>query len=303
LKAEQLRSEPSSTIVIPTFERHEVLVETIQRMLRLTPPPDEIVVVDQTASHPSAVQAELAELEARGAIVRLIRAAPSIPGAMNDGLLAASGRVVIFTDDDVVPESGFVAAHLAEHERHERCLVAGQVLQPGEAPRRLTGKEFAFYSTEPQCVREFVGCNFSIPRALMLELGGFDERFPAAAYRYEREVSDRARRSEVELRFAPKAALRHLRATRGGTRAWGDHLRTFRPSHSVGEYYYLLRSRAAPRRWREFLGRPVRAIATRHHLRRPWWIPATLVAETSGMLWALVLAARGPALLDRRKAA
>ena len=44
----------------------------------------------------------------------------------------------------------------------------------------------------------------------------------------------------------------------------------------------------------QFLGRPLRAISTRHHLRRPWWIPATLIAEFSGMAWSLALAARGP---------
>ena len=44
----------------------------------------------------------------------------------------------------------------------------------------------------------------------------------------------------------------------------------------------------------QFLGRPLRAISTRHHLRRPWGIPATLIAEFAGMVWALALAIRGP---------
>jgi len=44
----------------------------------------------------------------------------------------------------------------------------------------------------------------------------------------------------------------------------------------------------------QFLRRPWRAISTRHHLRRPWWIPTTLIAEFSGMAWALALALRGP---------
>ena len=56
-------------------------------------------------------------------------------------------------------------------------------------------------------------------------------------------------------------------------------------------------------RAREFFARPLRAVMTRHHLRRPWWIPVTLVAELSGMAWALLLYARGPRHCDATRAA
>jgi hypothetical protein len=75
---------------------------------------------------------------------------------------------------------------------------------------------------------------------------------------------------------------------------FGEHLRSFRPNHAVGAYYYFLRTWSGRKSIAGFLGRPLRAVSTRHHLRRPWWIPATLVAELSGMTWALVLAAQGP---------
>ena len=122
----------------------------------------------------------------------------------------------------------------------------------------------------------------------------YDENFVRVAYNFEREFSDRWRRCGGTIRFVPAAAIRHLKVASGGTRTFGDHLRTLLPAHTVGNYYYLLRSKDAPRRAKEFLGRPLRSISTRHHLRRPWWIPVTLVAELSGMAWALMLNARGP---------
>jgi hypothetical protein len=91
-----------------------------------------------------------------------------------------------------------------------------------------------------------------------------------------------------------------LKVERGGTRSFGHHLTTVRPGHAVGEYYYLLRSAPMPAKLKGMLARPLRAVATRHHLRRPWWIPVTLVAELAGMGWALWLAARGPRLIGRR---
>jgi hypothetical protein len=93
--------------------------------------------------------------------------------------------------------------------------------------------------------------------------------------------------------------LRHLKAPDGGTRVYGDHLRTVRPSHAVGEYYYILR-RCRARAWlRPLFRRVVTAVGTRHHLRHPWWIPVTITAEALGFFWALGLALRGPRYLKQ----
>ena len=83
--------------------------------------------------------------------------------------------------------------------------------------------------------------------------------------------------------YEPAACLHHLRVSDGGTRVFGDHLRSFSPNHSVGAYYFTLRTWSGWQSVIRFFGRPLKAIATRHHLRQPWWIPATLVAELSGM--------------------
>ena len=147
---------------------------------------------------------------------------------------------------------------------------------------------------EAREIDEFMGGNFSVHRRDAIDAGGFDENFVRVAYNFEREFAERWSARGGTIRFVPEAAIRHLKESSGGTRSYGDHLRTHRPAHSVGNYYYLLRSPRAAGRLREFLSRPLRAVATRHHLRRPWWIPVTLVAELSGMAWALLLNARGP---------
>jgi hypothetical protein len=89
----------------------------------------------------------------------------------------------------------------------------------------------------------------------------------------------------------------HLALPTGGTRAHGHHLRTLLPRHSVGAYYFLMKTRQPGWR-RQVLWRPIRAVRTRHHLRRPWWIPATLVAELRGFLLARRLLRNGERLID-----
>jgi glycosyltransferase involved in cell wall biosynthesis len=294
-----MNSSNSLTVVMPTYRRETVLLEAIRRLLALTPPPAEIVVVDQTEQHASATAEALTAWDAQGCIRWLRRAAPSIPEAMNAGLLAARQEVVLFLDDDIRPDCDLVGAHLAAHGHND--LIAGQVLQPREEPEPLAaGEGFRFNSTAPTAIGEFMGGNFSIKREVALALGGFDENFIGAAYRFEAEFAHRYTQKHGPIRFEPAACIHHLQVPSGGTRAHGHHLRTLKPAHSVGEYYYLLRVRP-PGWWMRILRRPLRAIRTRHHLRQPWWIPLTLLAEGRGFARAAMLAVQGPKYIGRNQ--
>ena len=143
-----------------------------------------------------------------------------------------------------------------------------------------------------------MGGNFSVCRDTALLLGGFDEQFVRVAYNFEAEFAYRIRYRGYRIYYEPAALIHHLRVAGGGTRTFGDHLRSHRPNHAVGAYYFILRTWSGWQSLVRFCCRPLRAIATRHHASRPWWIPATLVAELSGMGWALLLAAQGPRYLS-----
>jgi GT2 family glycosyltransferase len=294
-----MKSAPASiSIVVPTYRREKVLLDTIDYLVRLDPGAVEILIVDQTEKHSSETASALGELANTGQVRWLRLTEPSIPHAMNAGLQEARNAIVLFLDDDLVPGRGLIAAHAHAHfEGHS--IVAGQVLQPGETPisNGENAREFSFRSNRGQFITEVMGGNFSVKRELALKLGGFDENFVHVAYRFEAEFAERALAAGEKIWFEPEASIRHLKAGSGGTRAYGHHLRSIRPSHSVGAYYYLLRTRETPNRLAKIFARPVRAIRTRHHLAHPWWIPPTLIAEAAGFLWAVALALRGPRLI------
>lgn len=284
------------TVVIPTYQRDRVLVDTIGHIANLEPSPSEIIIVDQTAEHEPETNEALSIMAEKKQIRWIRLPKPSITHAMNVGLLEARHDVVLFLDDDIIPTKELIEAHLRAHaEGHN--VAAGQVLQPGEEAVPHEELNFRFCSNRKQSVTEFIGCNFSVKRNLALGLGGFDENFVQVAYRFELEFSDRVLAAGENILFEPAASIRHLKAARGGTRSYGEHLTTIRPGHSVGAYYYLLRSDLVQHRLRRIVNRPLRAIGTRHHLRRPWWIPVTLVAEILGLCWAVSLYLRGPRLL------
>ena len=289
------------SVVIPTYGRESVLLDAIDGLGACDPPPSEILVVDQTEHHQAATTAGLDAREARGAIRRIRLAKPSIPEAMNRGLREARGPVVLFVDDDIVPCRGLVGAHAEAHRSTAGTgpvIVVGQVLQPWHAaPVPCRGTDFGFHSSIPQETEEFVGANFSLRRDAAMALGGFDENFVRAAYRFEAEFAHRFRGAGGRIRFDPAASIRHLRAAGGGTRSYGDHLRTARAGHSVGAYYCLFRT-VGPGRWiLPAFRRAFGAVRTRHHARRPWWIPITFVAEAAGFFWACALHLKGARLL------
>lgn len=283
------------SVAIPTYGRDEVLVDTIRYVLALAPQPAEVIILDQTMKHIPEVVRTL-DAWHRSAAIRWLRLPePSIPRAMNRGLVEARHEIVLFLDDDVVPEPGLLRAHANAHEQTNSSLVAGRIIQPWQEGIDFScDNEFHFACCRPTRIEEFMAGNFSLRRDLALKIGGFDEQFVRVAYNFEAEFAYRWCNAGQMIYFEPAAGVHHLRVAAGGTRMFGEHLRSFRPNHAVGAYYYLLRTWSGRKSMGRFLGRPLRAISTRHHIRRPWWIPATLIAEFSGMAWALALALRGP---------
>jgi GT2 family glycosyltransferase len=223
---------------------------------------------------------------------------------MNTALLCSRGEVVLFLDDDVDVQSSIVGAHGAAYGDRKVAVVVGQIIQPWEdvlppAARVGDGMRFRFNSSERSWITSVMAGNMSVRRETAIALGGFDENFVQVAYRFEAEFAERVREAGYTILFEPAASLRHLKIPHGGTRSFGHHLTTAKPSHAVGEYYYLLRRWWKLGRLWQLAQRPFKAVSTQHHLRRPWWIPVTLTAELLGFFWGLALTLRGPRYLKR----
>jgi GT2 family glycosyltransferase len=281
------------TIAIPTYERGAILVDTIRRLLALTPPAAAIMVLDQTPTYAPEIERELDAWSAANAIRWIRLPKPSIPHAMNEALRRATTPYVLFLDDDIIPAPALVAAHEAAFTPGV-WAVAGQVLQPGEEPASadparahrgvLRDLEFPFYSDAACDVENVMAGNLSVARELALLIGGFDENFVGAAYRFESDFARRIVAGGGRIRFEPRASIRHLKIPTGGIRAHGDQRKSAAPAHSAGDYYFALQH------IRPFtpyaLTRLVRNIATRYHLLHPWTIVPKLVGEIRGYLLA-----------------
>jgi len=285
------------SIAIPTYERGPIVVAVVERLLQLAPRPAEVLIVDQTSSHEAGIQAQMEDWS-RAAKIRWIQLTrPSVPHAMNEALRLAASPIVLFMDDDVIPCNEIVAAHEAAHASGVWAVV-GQILQPGEAPHHheearlhrgaVRDLDFPFNHDTPCFVENVMAGNLSVDRIRALELGGFDENFLGAAYRFETDFARRIIHAGGRIQFEPRATLDHLKVPTGGTRALGDHRSSLSPAHAVGDYYFGRRH--VPRFWRYAIRRFVKNTFTRYHLRHPWIIPAKAVGELRGLALGLRMA-------------
>ena len=209
----------------------------------------------------------------------------------------APRELVLFFDDDLIPDTNIVAAHGNAHRDDDIWAVAGQVLQPGEevwsaeATPPLSMLNFRFNSARGMFVTNVMAGNLSVKRARALEIGGFDENFVGAAYRFETDFAMRVAAAGGKIWFEPGASVRHLQLATGGLRSYGDHRSAPVPAHSAGDYYFALHH--APRFWSYAARRIRQNVATRYLAAHPWLIPAKLIGETRGLLLALGLHRKG----------
>ncbi|MGW4500777.1 glycosyltransferase family 2 protein [Micromonospora sp. NPDC004336] len=94
-----MSGHPSVSVVVPTRDRPELLRAAVRAVLdQEHPGPVEVVVVHDR-SEPDASLVELSRPDRQVRVIRNTRT-PGLAGARNSGILAATGELVAFCDDD-----------------------------------------------------------------------------------------------------------------------------------------------------------------------------------------------------------
>ncbi len=172
------------SIVVPTFRRPELLDRCVAALIAADFDVNdyEILIADDAASTETRAQVE-GWKHPDGPPVRYIpvRGAHGPAAARNAGWRAARGAVIAFTDDDCIPDSGWLRAGTRAFGP-DVWAVTGRVVVPlppfpTDYQRDAAGLERG----------EFVTANCFVQRTALEAVGGFDERF-AAAWREDSDL-------------------------------------------------------------------------------------------------------------------
>ena len=290
--------EPAISVVLPTYRREKIVIDTIEALVPQLRASDEIVIVDQTPEHERETAAALQRLASDPRIRLFRKTTPNQAEAMNVAAWLARGDVLLFLDDDIIPSATLLDAHRAAFAGADPPpATCGQVLQPwNERPLDFV-RDFdlgfnAAYSRRCEIVALMAG-NFAMRRETFIAVGGMDENYRGSNYRNDSEMAFRiVQRTGRRILFLPDASIRHLLAG-GGNRAFGAKDTWGHIGGSIGDYYFALRrlGRRAPL---HIVKRMAKEPVNRYTVRRPWLIPSLYLREAVAFVRAAARIRRAP---------
>jgi GT2 family glycosyltransferase len=238
------------SIIIPTYNRDEILRSTLLNILQYADQYCELIVSDQSDSHKPEIQYFLDKLVNDNKILLIKPAYPNTCNAKNEGIRAASGDIMLFFDDDVSITDDCIQSHLRRYSDPFVGAVTGKVIVQNSNQdqnivfkKRFSKKDifksffFFFFRKKAAYISRFgvaadfsgnkvreadtgIGCNLSFRKEVFYKAGFFDTNFTGNAYREETDMCVRTMRAGYKIIYEPKAEIAHYMNNSGGSRTF-----------------------------------------------------------------------------------
>jgi glycosyltransferase involved in cell wall biosynthesis len=220
---------PFVSLIIPTYNRSDVLCDTLRMALDQSYSSYEVIVVDQS---PIMSRELRSVLESAGDRVQYIRLpAPNLPAARNAGIRASSGDVVVFIDDDVKIGPDYLSLHVRHFSDPRVGAVMGVIVdrfdEEADAYLELARHKVSHHLTPAVMARTdarlglwsvdwVVGGNTSFRRSAVIQAGMCDERFGGTGWCEDADLSVRLNHLGYDLLLDTGIKLIHLALVTGG---------------------------------------------------------------------------------------
>lgn len=195
-----------ASVIVPTVGRPGPLRAALQSLTACSPPPAEVIVVDQ--SHGGEVALVVEEFADTG-IRAVTCSGRGIGLAINHGLRVAGNDLVFVTNDDCTVAHDWLAVGTAAMAERPEGIVTGAVLPAGDpdtVPSLQESLQPHDYTGEVECSALY-GANMAGSRKALLDLGGFDERIVPSAE--DNDLCYRWLKEKRPLRYLPELRIWH----------------------------------------------------------------------------------------------
>jgi glycosyltransferase involved in cell wall biosynthesis len=206
---------PELSVIIPTYNRREVLLLTLDALARqdIDPSRFEVLVVDDGSTDRTGDVLQAFRTRAPYKLVCDRQDNSGANAARNRAVHLAKARVLVSIDDDCIPTPGMLAAHYRFHRAKpglEWAAVGKLVTDPSIAHSVFTAMHAAQWEAlngrdELPWTCLFTG-NCSLKREYLVQHGLFDE---GMRWHEDIELAERLRHHGLRLAFLPDAVAYH----------------------------------------------------------------------------------------------
>ena len=172
------------SVIVPTHNRCKSLQNTIFSLQEQNFPKDgyEIVVVDNNSTDKTFEVVEECNENGKKQVIYVKEPEIGLHNARHAGAKAAKGEILAYVDDDVICDSNWLSELVKPYANPEVGCVGGKILPKWEAEPPEWVRRYPSYLSLLDLgdeVKELktpgiYGCNFSIRRSLLFEVGGFN---------------------------------------------------------------------------------------------------------------------------------
>jgi GT2 family glycosyltransferase/ubiquinone/menaquinone biosynthesis C-methylase UbiE len=227
--------EPTVSIIIPVYNKLEYTEACLQQLHETLPATfeGEIIVVDDCSSDETPLV--LKSLSKQDKRLRILRNEQNLGfiRSSNRGAGEAKGEMLIFLNNDTLPQSGWLQPLLDVFQAHPNVgAVGGKLVFPNGILQEAGGVIFSdasgcnFGKFDKQIdaplysfLREVDYCSGALlatPKALFQELGGFDTRYVPAYYE-DADYCFTLRNNGYKVFYQPESVVVHFEGISSGT--------------------------------------------------------------------------------------
>jgi len=230
-----------ASIIVCSYNRADSLSETITALRQQQVEPDiswEVVIVDNNSNDHTQEVVENARREWPN-LHYTRETQQGLSHARNHGIQYAKGDILLFTDDDVLPESDWLQTTLIGMDQYQADACGGYIAPIWESPPPpwLTERFYGFLAVRTDRSDDYpidepglapFGANMAIKRHVFQQVGGFDttrgRKGTSLASGEDGELFERILASELKAVFLGHSRVHHkvesFRLTKSYIRNW-----------------------------------------------------------------------------------
>ncbi len=203
---ERKKRDIQASVIIPTYNRANIIKKVIERLSDQTYPSDkyEVIIVDDGSVDDTEEMVRSVNTSCSLKYFRQERKGAS--AARNYGIKKAWGEIIVFIDSDILVNRSFVEEHMSYHHQQKGIIVRGVVINIenidnlANEKMKLTDISSAFFATG----------NVSIRKKYLLKAGLFDEDFKEYGWE-DLELGVRLKKQGLKTVTSERAVGYHYR--------------------------------------------------------------------------------------------